>query len=173
MLELSKVAKLFKLRPNVNDDHALVQQVANDLWFKQVDYEKNAEEKMVRRNLTSSEKYLMALVLRTKPDTNAWPYLSPRKCTLAEDAVEHVQAVIKGIHLYLKNLQNERDQAGAIMLQLMQNVKNMSLFKFQPAVLATRAHVTGPMQSWKEWEWDGRHPSGPPEGLQEPDCELC
>ena len=35
-LELSNFARLLKLKPGVNDDH--VQQVAIDLWFRQVDY---------------------------------------------------------------------------------------------------------------------------------------
>ena len=43
----------------------LVQQVANDFWFRQVDYVKNKQERMVRRNLKSSEEDLMALALRT------------------------------------------------------------------------------------------------------------
>ena len=38
-LELSNFARLLKLRPGVNNDHILVQQVTNDLWFRQVDYE--------------------------------------------------------------------------------------------------------------------------------------
>ena len=35
-LELSNFARLLKLRPGVDDDHLLVQQVANDLWFRQM-----------------------------------------------------------------------------------------------------------------------------------------
>ena len=46
-LKLSNFASLLKLRPGVNGDHVLVQQVAIDLCFRQVDYEKNAQEKMV------------------------------------------------------------------------------------------------------------------------------
>ena len=81
-LELSNFARLLKLRPGVDDDHVLVQQVANDLWFRQVDYVKNAQERMVRRNLTSSEEDFIALALRTKRHTNSWLHLSPRVCTL-------------------------------------------------------------------------------------------
>ena len=36
-LELSIVARLLKLRPGVDDNHVLMQQVANDLWFRQMD----------------------------------------------------------------------------------------------------------------------------------------
>ena len=61
----------------MKDDHVLVQQEANDLWFRQVDYERDALEKMVRRNLKSLEEDHMALALRTKPHTNSWLYFTP------------------------------------------------------------------------------------------------
>ena len=53
-LELSNFARFFKLRQGVNDD-------LNDLWFMQLDYQKNAQESMARRYLTSSEEDLKAL----------------------------------------------------------------------------------------------------------------
>ena len=81
----------------------------------------------------------MALALRTKPHTNAWCFLSPRVCTLGEDAFEHAPVVIKEIHTYLKNLLNERELAGNMMLQLMQDGNTMSLEKHQADILATRA----------------------------------
>ena len=37
-LEMSNFARLLKLRPGVDDDHLLVQQVADDLWFRQMDH---------------------------------------------------------------------------------------------------------------------------------------
>ena len=80
-LELSNFARLLKLRPGVDNDHLLVQQVANDLWFRQMDHAENEQGRTVRKNMTSAEKDLMALALRTKPHTNAWLYLSPRLCT--------------------------------------------------------------------------------------------
>ena len=138
-LEQSNFARLLKLRPGVYDDHLLVQQVANDLWFRQMDHAENEHGRMVRKNMTSAEEDLMALALRTKPHTNAWLYLSPRLCTLGEDAFEHAPAVIKEIHAYLKNLFDARELAGGMMLQLMQDVNTMSLDKFQADVLATRA----------------------------------
>ena len=138
-LELSNFARLLKLKPGVDDNHVLVQQVANDLWFRQMVYVRDAQERMVRRNLTSSEDDLMALALWTKPDTNSWLNLSPRVCTLGEDALEHAPAVIKEIHEYLKNLLNERELAGEKMLLLVQDVNMMSLDRFQGDVLATRA----------------------------------
>ena len=118
----------------MNDDHVLVQQVANDLWTS-CDYERNAQESMIRRSSTSSEEDLMALALRTKPQINAW--LSPRVCTLREDIFESALTVIVEIHVYLKDLLNEREQAGYMMLQLMQDVNIMSLDKFQADFLAT------------------------------------
>ena len=60
-------------------------------------------------------------------------------CTLGEDAFEYARAVIKEIHTHLRNLFNEREVAGGMMLQLMQDVNTMSLDTFQAEILATRA----------------------------------
>ena len=62
--------------------------------------------------MTSAEEDLMAMALRTKPHNNVWLYLSLRLCTLVEDAFEHAPAVIKEIHVYLKNLFDARDRFG-------------------------------------------------------------
>ena len=138
-LELSNFARLLKLRPGVDDDHLLVQQVADDLWFRQMDQAENEQGMTVRKNMTAAEEDLMAMALRTKPHNNIWLYLSPRLCTLGEDAFEHAPAVIKEIHVYLKNLFDARELTGGMMLKLMQDVNTMSLDKFQADVLATRA----------------------------------
>ena len=42
-LELSNFVRLLKLRPGVDDDHLLLQQVPNDLWLIQVDYTRNEQ----------------------------------------------------------------------------------------------------------------------------------
>ena len=55
----------------MNDGHVLVQQGAINIWFRQVEYAKNADESIVRRNFTSSENELMALAFRTKHHTIA------------------------------------------------------------------------------------------------------
>ena len=102
-------------------------------------YLENEQGRTVRKNMTSAEEDLMASALRTKPHTNSWLYLSPRLCTLGEDVFEHAPAVIKKIHAYLKNLFNERELAGGMMLQLMQDVNTMSLDKFQADILDKRA----------------------------------
>ena len=68
----------------------------------------------------------------TKPHANAWLCLSPRVCTLGEDAFDHAPAVIKEI-LTTKNLLNERELAGGMMLQLMQDMKTISLDRFTRA----------------------------------------
>ena len=80
----------------------------------------------------------MALALRTKPPTNALLSVSPRVCTLGDDAFEHAPAVIEEIHAYLENLMNEREQAGGMMFQLMQDVNTLSPDKFHADFLATR-----------------------------------
>ena len=109
------------------------------LWFRQMDHAENEQGRTVRKNMTSTEEDLMAMALRTKPHNNLWLYLSPRLCTLGEDAFEHAPVVIKEIHVYLKNLFDARELAGGMMLRLMQDVNTMSLDKFQADVLATRA----------------------------------
>ena len=138
-LELSNFARLLKLSPGLDDDHLLVQKVANDLWFRQMDYARNEQGRTVRRNMTLAEEDIMALALRTKPHTNVWLCLSPGECTLGEDAFEHATAVVTEIHAYLKNVFDENKLAGGMMLQLMQDVNTMSLDKFQADILATRA----------------------------------
>ena len=166
-LELSNFARLLKWRPGVDDDHLLAQQVADDLWFREVDYARKEQGRTVRRNLTSAEENLMALVLKTKPQTNSWLCLSPGVCTLREDAFEHGPAVIKEIHEYPRNLFNERELAGSMLLQLRQDVNKISLDRFQADILTTSAQYER-SDRWEEWEWDGRHPSclrvtrGPP-----------
>ena len=69
-LELSNFARLLKLRPGVDDDHLLVQQVVDDLWFRQMDHAENEQGRTVRKNMTSAEEDLMAMALRTKPHNN-------------------------------------------------------------------------------------------------------
>ena len=138
-MELSNFARLLKLRPGLDDDHLLVQQVADDLWFRQMDHAENEQGRTVRKKMTSAEEDLMAMALRTKPHNNSLLYLSPRLCTLGEDAFEHAPSMIKEIHAYLKNLLDDRELAGGMMLQLMQDVNTMSLDKFQADVLAKRA----------------------------------
>ena len=138
MVGADQIRQLLKIRPGVDDDHLLVQQTANDLCFGQMNYARNEQGRTVRRNMISAEEDLMALALRTKPHTNAWLCLSPRVCILGEHAFEHVPPVIKEIHACLKNLFNERELAGGMMLQLMKDVNTMSLDKFQADVLATR-----------------------------------
>ena len=105
-LELSNFDRMLKLRPGVDDDHLLVQQVADDFWFRQMDYAENEQRRTFKKYMTSAEEDLMALALRTKPHTNSWFYLPPKLFTLGEDAFEHAPAVIKEIHAYLKNLFN-------------------------------------------------------------------
>ena len=74
--------------------------------------------------------------------------------------------VIKEIHAYLKNLFKERELAEGMILQLMQeDVNTMSLDKFQADILSTRAQYE---QSDAILLFNVL-----PEGLPEPDRELC
>ena len=40
-LELSNFGRPMKMRPGMSDEHKLVQQLSNNLWFKQSDYVRN------------------------------------------------------------------------------------------------------------------------------------
>ena len=71
-LELSNFARLLKLRPGVDDDHLLVQQVTDDLWFRQMDHVENEKGRTVRKNMTSAEEDLMAMALCAKPHNTLW-----------------------------------------------------------------------------------------------------
>ena len=48
-LVLSNFARLLKLRPVVDDDHLLVQQVADDLWFRHMDYAENEQGRTIEK----------------------------------------------------------------------------------------------------------------------------
>ena len=61
-LDLSNFARL--LRPGVNNDHVLVQQVANDLWLRRVDYAKYTKNLLNKRELAGG------MMLKLKQDVN-------------------------------------------------------------------------------------------------------
>ena len=65
---------------------------------------------MIKKSATSTEEDLRALALRSKPDSNLWPYLSPRMCMLGQDPIEHAPVVIKEIQQYLKVTLDAREE---------------------------------------------------------------
>ena len=75
----------------------------------------------------------------TKPHTNPWLCLSTRLCALGEDALDGAPAIVREIHQYLQKVLDGKKQAEATMLQLMQQINTMSLYRFQADVLATKA----------------------------------
>ena len=79
-LEVFNFPRLLKLRSGVDDDQLLAQQVANDLWFRQMDCAENEQGRAVRKILTSAEEDLMALALRTKSHTSAHSCTCHRDC---------------------------------------------------------------------------------------------
>ena len=126
-LELTNFRPLLKMRPGVGDEDRLVKRLANNLWFWQTANVRDERRNLVRRNALSSEEDLKAMALRTKPRTNLWLYLSPRLCTLGQHAFDDAPAVVREIHQYLKKILDAREQAGATILQLMQEIYTMSL----------------------------------------------
>ena len=100
----------------MNDEHELVQELANNLYFRQTDYVRNEGGTMVRTNATSPKEDLGAIAFRTIPHNNRWLYQSPRLCSLGQDAFDHAPAVIREIHHYLRAILNVREEAGALDL---------------------------------------------------------
>ena len=97
---------------------------------------------------------------------------------MREDAFGHAPAVIKEIHEYPKNLSNESELAGGMLLQLMQDVNTKSLDMFQVDILATRAQYERSYAIFVGgWNGSGMDDILPvnvlSEGLPEPDRELC
>ena len=138
-LELSNFARLLKLRPGVDDDHLLVQQVTDDLWFRQMDHAEIEQGRTVRKNMTSAEEDLMSMALRTKPAQQLMVLLVTKTVYLGRGRVRACAGSDQEIHAYLKNLFDAWELAGGMMLKLMQDENTMSLDKFQADVLATRA----------------------------------
>ena len=137
-LELSNFGRLFKRRPGVGDEHQLLQRLANNLWFRQTDYVRDERGNFARRNALSAEEDLKAMALRTKPHANPWLYLTPRLCVLGQDAFDNAPSVVREIHQNLQRILDVREQARATILQMMQEIKTMSLDRFQADVLAMR-----------------------------------
>ena len=136
-LDLSTFGQILKIRPKVSDEHELVQRLANNLWLRQTDYMRYEMGILVRRKATSTEVDLWAMALRMKPHTTPWLYLSPQLCTLGQDAFDDAPVVVREIHQNIKRILDVREEAGAAMLQLMQE-RNMSLDQFQADALTTR-----------------------------------
>ena len=138
-LELSNFARLLKLRPGVDDDHLLMQQVANDLWFRQMDYAENEQGRTVRKKydidgrgsygigFADEATHQLMVVLVTKI-----VYLGRRRIRACTGGNQ------RDLRLPEKLVKRE-GEAGGLMLQLMQDVNTMSLDKFQADILATRA----------------------------------
>ena len=135
-VEFSNFGRLLKMRPRVGDEHQIVQRLANNLWFRQTDYVRNETGDVVRRNALSTEDDLKAMALRLY--LSPWLYLSPRLCALGQDAFGYAPAVVREIHQYLKKIMDVKEQKGATMLQLMQQINTMSSDRFQADVLATK-----------------------------------
>ena len=49
LLEMSNFARLLKLRPGIDDDYLLVQHVAKNIWFRQMEYAENEQGRTVRK----------------------------------------------------------------------------------------------------------------------------
>ena len=130
----------------MGDEHQLVQQLANILWFRQTDYVRDERGNSVRRNALSADEVLKAMALRTKPHNNLWLYLSPRLCA-GQDAFDHAPEVVRDIHQILRRILEVTAQAEATILGFIQEINTIALGLFQADVLATRDQ----MRFSQEW----------------------
>ena len=73
-LELSNFSRQFKLKPGIDDDHRVIVAMPNELWFRGMEVQEEGER---RKNSKETRAHLEAMVLRTKPEANKWPHLTP------------------------------------------------------------------------------------------------
>ena len=72
-LELSKFSREVKMKPEINDDHKVIVDMSNDLWFRNDEIN---EETFTRRNVKQTVAQLEAFTLRTKPQAYKWLHLT-------------------------------------------------------------------------------------------------
>ena len=72
-LELSKFSRQLKLKPEINDDHKVIVDMSNDLWFRNDEIN---EETFTRRNVKQTVAQLEAFTLRKKPQAYKWLHLT-------------------------------------------------------------------------------------------------
>ena len=123
---MSNFSPLFKLRAGVDDYHELVKQMSHESWFRQTDFERKAEDTIVRMNAMSAKKNVWALSLRTKPHHCPWMHLSTKIYRSAKYTFEHALAVINKIHHYLRSIIDFREKEKGAMLQFIQDKNTMS-----------------------------------------------
>ena len=95
-LKLSKFNRQFKLKPETEDDHQIINDLSSALCFR-----KNGNDKQAtgRQNPKETEAHLECLVLKTKSEENKW--LSLRFGALVIDAFARGPPMIVKIHEYM------------------------------------------------------------------------
>ena len=87
------------MKPGIDDDHQVIVEMSNDLWFRGMEVEE--EEKPKRQNAKEKKAHLEAMVLRTKPEAKKWLHLTTRIAASGKDAFERGPPMIAKIHAYL------------------------------------------------------------------------
>ena len=118
-LELSNFSMQLKLKPGIGDDHQMIVETSNDLWFRGMEVDE--EEKRKRQNAKETKNHLEAMVLRMKPETDKWLHLTPRVAALGMDAFELSPPMIANDYLVRElNLAEKRKTEVNVVLR--QNV---------------------------------------------------
>ena len=81
--ELSNFSIQLKIKPAIDVDHQLIANMSNDLWFRGMEVK---EKEKKRQSAKETKPHLEAKFLRTKPEANKWPHLTPRVAVLGMDA---------------------------------------------------------------------------------------
>ena len=95
-LELSNFSKQLKMKTRINDDHQVIVEMSNDLWFRETEIDE--EEKPKRQNAKETKTHL---VLATKLEVSKWLHLNSQIAPLAPDYFERGPAMIATIRAYL------------------------------------------------------------------------
>ena len=107
-LDLSNFNRQVKMNPQINNDHNILFNVSNYLWFRNDEISEVIGETSTRRKDEVTEAQLEALNLRTKPEANKWLHLTPRIGALGPDAFVRGPTMTSKIHQYwLESLDQE------------------------------------------------------------------
>ena len=88
-LELSNFSKKLKIKPGINDDHQVIVEIPNGLWFREMEIDE--EEKPKRQNAKETK---IHLVLATKSEVSKRLHLTSQIAPLAPDYFERDSAMI-------------------------------------------------------------------------------
>ena len=148
-LELFNFSRQLKMKPGNDDDHQVIVEMSNDLWFRRMEVE--AVEKPKRQ--TNEKKVLLeAMVLRTKPRANKWLHLNPRIAALGMDAFDRGPPMIAKIHAYLVRKKNLAESEGEKSAEFLSGCAGQHSRHSGQRTSEEKKLLRGRRAVWKGWE---------------------